>query len=72
MLEDEGIENITVIDVRQKCDFTDWMIIGEGKTTRHLGGAVDGLCKMASIYGFLVEKHNALIFTLKFLFYFIS
>ncbi|PKY29873.1 hypothetical protein RhiirB3_446686 [Rhizophagus irregularis] len=38
LLEEEGVENITVIDVRQKCDFTDWMIIGEGKTTRHLGG----------------------------------
>jgi len=48
-LEEEGVENITAIDVRQKCDFTDWMIIGEGKTTRHLGGAVDGLYKMASI-----------------------
>ncbi len=47
-LEEEGIENVTVIDVRQKCDFTDWMVIGEGKTTRHLGGAIDELYKMAS------------------------
>ncbi|RIA95416.1 Oligomerization domain-containing protein [Glomus cerebriforme] len=46
LLEEEGVENISVIDVRQKCDFTDWMIIGEGKTTRHLVGAVDGLYKM--------------------------
>ncbi|GES99981.1 ribosome silencing factor [Rhizophagus clarus] len=46
LLEEEGVKNITVIDVRQKCDFTDWMIIGEGKTTRHLGGAADRLYKM--------------------------
>ncbi|CAI2167045.1 13619_t:CDS:2 [Funneliformis geosporum] len=39
-LEEEGIENITAINVKQKCDFTDWMVIGEGKTTRHLGGAL--------------------------------
>ncbi|RHZ90298.1 hypothetical protein Glove_1g29 [Diversispora epigaea] len=45
-LEEDGIENITLIDVRQKCDFADWIIIGEGKSTRHLGGSVDGLYKM--------------------------
>ncbi|CAG8762302.1 22277_t:CDS:2, partial [Cetraspora pellucida] len=45
-LEDEGIENITLIDVREKCDFTNWMIIGEGKTTRHLSGAASCLYKM--------------------------
>lgn len=54
LLEEEGVENITVIDVRQKCDFTDWMIIGEGKTTRHLGGVADGLYKMASIINICV------------------
>ncbi|CAJ0644685.1 12734_t:CDS:2 [Entrophospora sp. SA101] len=45
-LEDEGIENITIIDVSKKSDFADWMIIGEGKSSRHMGGAVDGLYKM--------------------------
>lgn len=48
-LEEDGIENITLIDVRQKCDFADWIIIGEGKSTRQLGGAVDGLYKMVMI-----------------------
>ncbi|CAG8691968.1 13374_t:CDS:2, partial [Dentiscutata heterogama] len=45
-LEDEGIENITLLDVREKCDFTNWMIIGEGKTIRHLVGAASSLYKM--------------------------
>ncbi|CAG8498113.1 39975_t:CDS:2 [Gigaspora margarita] len=44
-LEDEGIENITLIDVREKCDFTNWMIIGEGKTINHLVGAAGSLYK---------------------------
>ncbi|CAG8750008.1 7492_t:CDS:2, partial [Gigaspora rosea] len=45
-LEDECIENITLIDVREKCDFTNWMIIGEGKTINHLVGAAGSLYKM--------------------------
>ncbi|CAG8455169.1 7996_t:CDS:10 [Acaulospora colombiana] len=55
-LEDDGVENITLIDVRRRCDFADWIIIGEGKSTRHLGGAVDGLYKMLKER---IKRHNA-------------
>ncbi|CAG8512765.1 7545_t:CDS:2 [Ambispora leptoticha] len=46
VLEDEGVSNLSIIDVRNKCDWTDWMIVGEGKGSRHLGGLVDGVYKM--------------------------
>ncbi|CAG8543918.1 14495_t:CDS:10 [Acaulospora morrowiae] len=63
-LEDDGVENITLIDVRQKCDFADWIIIGEGKSVRHLGGAIDGLYRMVKEKIFLSAVTSVLPKTL--------
>ncbi|KAF9911312.1 hypothetical protein EC991_004210 [Linnemannia zychae] len=41
MLEHERARNVTVMDMRQKCDWTDWMVIAEGLSERHVGNVAD-------------------------------
>ncbi|KAF9091566.1 hypothetical protein BGX29_010478 [Mortierella sp. GBA35] len=41
MLEHERARNIIVMDMRQKCDWTDWMVIAEGLSERHVGNVAD-------------------------------
>jgi hypothetical protein len=41
MLENERARNVTVMDMRQKCDWTDWMVIAEGLSERHVGNVAD-------------------------------
>src|SRR5690606_6471023 len=41
LLDEERAKNIKVIDMRDKCDWTDWMIIAEGLSGRHLGNVAD-------------------------------
>ncbi|KAF9435616.1 hypothetical protein BGZ76_005876 [Entomortierella beljakovae] len=41
LLESERAKNVKVIDMREKCDWTDWMIVAEGLSERHLGNAAD-------------------------------
>ncbi|KAG0278669.1 hypothetical protein BGZ95_003450 [Linnemannia exigua] len=41
MLEHERARNVTVMDMRQKCDWTDWMVIAEGVSERHVGNVAD-------------------------------
>ncbi|KAI7819495.1 Oligomerization domain-containing protein [Gamsiella multidivaricata] len=40
-MESERARNIKVIDMRDKCDWTDWMVIAEGLSERHLGNVAD-------------------------------
>ncbi|KAG9292600.1 hypothetical protein G9A89_006972 [Geosiphon pyriformis] len=44
-LEEEGAANMKVLDLRNKCDWTDWMIVAEAKGARHLLGICDGVYK---------------------------
>ncbi|KAF9932571.1 hypothetical protein FBU30_007873 [Linnemannia zychae] len=41
VLEHERAKNVAVMDMRQKCDWTDWMIIAEGLSERHVGNIAD-------------------------------
>ncbi|KAF9182264.1 hypothetical protein BGZ51_004849 [Haplosporangium sp. Z 767] len=41
MLESERARNVKVIDMRDKCDWTNWMVIAEGLSERHLGNVAD-------------------------------
>ncbi|KAF8963980.1 hypothetical protein BGZ46_000873, partial [Entomortierella lignicola] len=41
LIESERAKNVKVIDMRDKCDWTDWMIIAEGLSERHLGNVAD-------------------------------
>ncbi|KAF9149507.1 hypothetical protein BG015_008713 [Linnemannia schmuckeri] len=41
LLESERARNIKVIDMRDKCDWTNWMVIAEGLSERHLGNVAD-------------------------------
>ncbi|KAG0224903.1 hypothetical protein BGW42_004766 [Actinomortierella wolfii] len=41
LLESERAKNVHVIDMRDKCDWTNWMIICEGMSERHLGNLAD-------------------------------
>ncbi|KAG0377588.1 hypothetical protein BGX24_005810 [Mortierella sp. AD032] len=41
LLESERAKNIKVIDMRDKCDWTNWMVIAEGLSERHLGNVAD-------------------------------
>lgn len=41
MLEHERARNVTVMDMRLKCDWTDWMVIAEGLSERHVGNVAD-------------------------------
>ncbi|KAF9897327.1 hypothetical protein BX616_005797, partial [Lobosporangium transversale] len=41
MLESERAKNIKVIDMRDKCDWTEWMVVCEGLSERHLGNVAD-------------------------------
>ncbi|KAH7059178.1 Oligomerization domain-containing protein [Linnemannia elongata] len=41
MLEHERARHVTVMDMRQKCDWTDWMVIAEGLSERHVGNVAD-------------------------------
>ncbi|KAF9152858.1 hypothetical protein BG015_004560 [Linnemannia schmuckeri] len=41
MLEHERARNVTVMDMRRKCDWTDWMVIAEGLSERHVGNVAD-------------------------------
>jgi ribosome-associated protein len=42
-LDDLKIENIEIIDVRQKTSVTDYMIIGTGRSDRHINSTIDNL-----------------------------
>ncbi|KAF9917964.1 hypothetical protein FBU30_000417, partial [Linnemannia zychae] len=41
LLESERAKNIKVIDMRDKCDWTNWMVVAEGLSERHLGNVAD-------------------------------
>ncbi|KAF9382624.1 hypothetical protein CPB97_007032 [Podila verticillata] len=41
LLESERARHIKVIDMRDKCDWTNWMVIAEGLSERHLGNVAD-------------------------------
>lgn len=41
LLESERARNIKVIDMRDKCDWTNWMVVAEGLSERHLGNVAD-------------------------------
>ncbi|KAF9290173.1 hypothetical protein BGZ68_007757 [Mortierella alpina] len=41
LLEAERARNVKVIDMRDKCDWTNWMVIAEGLSERHLGNVAD-------------------------------
>ncbi|KAF9172619.1 hypothetical protein BGX21_009237 [Mortierella sp. AD011] len=41
LIESERAKNVKVIDMRDKCDWTDWMIVAEGLSERHLGNVAD-------------------------------
>ncbi|KAG0267672.1 hypothetical protein DFQ27_008452 [Actinomortierella ambigua] len=41
LLETERAKHVHVIDMRDKCDWTNWMIICEGMSERHLGNLAD-------------------------------
>ncbi|KAG0243471.1 Oligomerization domain-containing protein [Mortierella sp. GBAus27b] len=41
MIESERGKNVKVIDMRDKCDWTNWMVIAEGLSERHLGNLAD-------------------------------
>ncbi|KAF9324478.1 hypothetical protein BG006_000498 [Podila minutissima] len=41
LLESERARNVKVIDMRDKCDWTNWMVIAEGLSERHLGNVAD-------------------------------
>jgi len=59
ILEDEGMDDVTVLDVRAKCDWTSWMIIATGKSVRHMSGVVDDVYKAVSrnSYGIKEQKY---------------
>ncbi|KAG0305519.1 hypothetical protein BGZ98_003999 [Dissophora globulifera] len=41
LIESERAKNVKVIDMREKCDWTDYMIVAEGLSERHLGNVAD-------------------------------
>jgi hypothetical protein len=41
MIESERAKNVKIIDMRDKCDWTNWMVIAEGLSERHLGNLAD-------------------------------
>lgn len=49
MLEHERARNVTVMDMRQKCDWTDWMVIAEGLSERHVGNVADEVYTAVSV-----------------------
>ncbi|CAG8651170.1 1150_t:CDS:2, partial [Ambispora leptoticha] len=46
VLENEDVSNLSTINARNKCDWTGWIIVGEGKGSRQLGNLVNGVYKM--------------------------
>lgn len=50
MLEHERARNVTVMDMRQKCDWTDWMVIAEGLSERHVGNVADEVYTAVSFF----------------------
>lgn len=50
LLESERARNIKVIDMRDKCDWTNWMVIAEGLSERHLGNVADEIYSAVSFY----------------------
>jgi hypothetical protein len=50
LLESERAKNIRVIDMRDKCDWTNWMVIAEGLSERHLGNVADEVYSAVSIF----------------------
>ena len=52
MLEHERARNVTVMDMRQKCDWTDWMVIAEGLSERHVGNVADEVYTAVSFFFF--------------------
>ncbi|KAF9975777.1 hypothetical protein BGZ73_000448 [Actinomortierella ambigua] len=55
LLETERAKNVHVIDMRDKCDWTNWMIICEGMSERHLGNLADHV--YSSIKKFAPKSH---------------
>ncbi|KAF9941844.1 hypothetical protein BGZ65_001123 [Modicella reniformis] len=41
LIESERGKNVKVIDMRNKCDWTEWMVVAEGLSERHLGNIAD-------------------------------
>jgi ribosomal silencing factor RsfS len=52
LLESERARNIKVIDMRDKCDWTNWMVIAEGLSERHLGNVADEVYSAVSFVPF--------------------
>lgn len=52
MLEHERARHVTVMDMRQKCDWTDWMVIAEGLSERHVGNVADEVYTAVSFFFF--------------------
>ncbi|KAK5821342.1 Oligomerization domain-containing protein [Linnemannia elongata] len=52
LLESERAKNIKVIDMRDKCDWTNWMVIAEGLSERHLGNVADEVYSAVSRFLF--------------------
>lgn len=52
LLESERAKNIKVIDMRDKCDWTNWMVIAEGLSERHLGNVADEVYSAVSLFFF--------------------
>lgn len=48
LLESERARHIKVIDMRDKCDWTNWMVIAEGLSERHLGNVADEVYRAVS------------------------
>jgi len=75
LLESERARNIKVIDMREKCDWTNWMVIAEGLSERHLGnvadqvyGAVSGLLHPSAFF-WRVTSYSGLLKSPSFFFF---
>ena len=47
-LQDKGAQNVIALDVRTKCSFTDYIIIGVGTATRHNKSLAEAILEQAS------------------------
>ena len=48
-------ENVSVLDVRKQTDFTDYMIIASGRSSRHVSSMADNLVQRAKQAGFTLR-----------------